>query len=135
MAGGAAQIRIDQQDPYSHLSQDSSSIDHCNRLAFPVHPARKQERFRRGFSLRHQEGSPQYAVGLGGDGKRIVGEHKSSLGSRTVEGLSPRAGRLGGQGTAPGATYKVGDDAEIWQTQVTLHLLGAWQRIGAMFNV
>jgi len=55
-------------------------------------------------------------------------------GSRTVEGLSPRAGRLGGQGTAPGATYKVGDDAEIGQTQVTLHLLGGSQRIGTMFN-
>ena len=129
MAGGATQIRIDHQYPHSHLGQDSSGIDRCNCLAFPVHPARKQERFRRGFGLRYQEGSPQHPVGFGSDGKRIVGEHKCSLGSRTVEELSLRAGRMGGRGTAPGAAHEVGDDAEIRQTQVALHLLGGPQRI------
>ena len=71
MAGRATQIRIDHQYPHPHLGQDSRGIDRCNCLAFAPHPARKQERFRRGFSLRQQEGSAQHPVGFGSDGERM----------------------------------------------------------------
>src|SRR5262245_14416917 len=113
MAGGTAQVRIDDQFPHSHLGQDSSSINHCHRLAFPVYPARKQECFRRGFGLHHQKGGLQHTVSLGSNRKRIVSEHKTSLSSRTVEGPSTRAGRRGGRGNQPGDNHTLGNDGEI----------------------